>query len=166
MMQHKAPHREWMPNLKYLSKYDDTTFPEPTNLFDDYESRGTAARNQDMSIDKTMRLAGDLKVWELDTNKGNLWKYNIGRMNAEEKKIWDAAYSPKNKNFLDAKLTGKELISWKYQRYIKDYLRCIDSVDESVGRILEYLKEAELEDNTIIFYGSDQGFYLWRTWLV
>ncbi|MCH2207940.1 MAG: sulfatase [Lentisphaerales bacterium] len=160
MMQHKAPHREWMPNLKYLNKYDDVTFPEPTNLFDDYETRGKAARKQDMNIDKTMRLTGDLKVWELDTKKGHLWKYNIGRMSAGEKKIWDAAYSPKNKKFLDAKLTDKELIRWKYQRYIKDYLRCIDSVDESVGRILDYLQESKLADNTIIYYGSDQGFYL------
>jgi arylsulfatase A-like enzyme len=160
MMQHKAPHREWMPGPKYLNLYDDVTFPEPSNLFDDYNSRGTAARNQDMSIDKTMRLAGDLKVWELDKSQGHLWKYNIGRMNPKQKKLWDAAYAPKNKIFLEKKLKGKELIRWKYQRYIKDYMRCIASVDESVGRVLSYLKENKLEKNTIIIYGSDQGFYL------
>jgi arylsulfatase A-like enzyme len=107
-----------------------------------------------------MRLAGDLKVWELDTRRGNLWKYNIGRMSSKQKKIWDAAYTPKNKKFLDAGLKGKELIRWKYQRYLKDYLRCIASVDQSVSRVMKYLKENSLEENTILIYGSDQGFYL------
>jgi len=160
MMQQKAPHREWMPGPKYLNLYDDVTFPEPANLFDDYKTRGTAAKNQDMSIDKTMRLAGDLKVWELDTRKGHLWKYNIGRMTAQQKKNWDVAYGPKNKKFLDSNLQGRDLIRWKYQRYIKDYLRCIASVDESIGRVLDYLKESGLEENTVLIYGSDQGFYL------
>lgn len=160
MLQHKAPHREWMPGPKYLNLYDDVTFPEPDNLFDDYATRGWAARNQDMSIEKTMRLAGDNKVWELDTRRGNLWKYNIGRMTDAQRKLWDRAYAPKNAKFLAANLKGRALVRWKYQRYLKDYLRCIASVDESVGRVLDHLKESGLDRNTVVIYGSDQGFYL------
>ena len=176
MMQHKAPHREWEPGPKYLTKYDGVKIPEPSNLFDDYKTRGTAAKTQDMSIETTMRLMMDNKVWELttpaelekykkDPNRRNRWRYwswkrTRGRMTKEQGALWDAAYGPKNRKFIAAKLTGKELISWKYQRYIKDYIRCIDSVDESVGQILKYLKKAGLEENTLVIYSSDQGFYL------
>ena len=147
MMQQKAPHRNWMPGPKYISKYDDVTIPEPANLFDDYATRGTAAKTQDMSIKKTMN-PGDLK---LTKPRG---------LTEEQLKIWDAAYAEKNAKFKEANLQGKELIQWKYQRYIKDYIRCIDSVDESVGRVLDYLKESGLDQNTIVIYSSDQGFYL------
>ncbi len=160
MLQHKAPHREWMPALRHLSLYDDVTIPEPDNLFDDYNTRGKAARNQDMSIEITMSLTGDNKVWELDDSKPNLWTYNLGRMTEDELAQWNAAYGPKNKKFLDAKLEGKELVRWKYQRYLKDYLRCIAAVDESVGKVLDYLDDSGLADNTVVIYSSDQGFYL------
>jgi arylsulfatase A-like enzyme len=117
MFQHKAPHRNWQPGPKYLNMYDDVTIPEPDNLFDNYEGRGTAARMQDMSIAKTM-TANDLKLTQ---PRG---------FTPEQLKAWNAAYKPKNKVFLEAKLTGKELIRWKYQRYMKDYLRCVASVDD------------------------------------
>jgi arylsulfatase A-like enzyme len=58
------------------------------------------------------------------------------------------------------KLSGQELKKWKYQKYIKDYLRCIASVDDNVGRLLDYLDKAGLRDNTIVIYSSDQGFFL------
>ncbi len=162
MMQHKAPHREWMPGPKYLDLYDDVMIPEPSNLFDDYATRGSAARDQDMSIEHTMNLTGDNKVWELEPNpqKSHLWKYNIGRMTQQEQERWNAAYGPKNREFLSAKLKGEALVRWKYQRYMKDYLRCIASVDESVGRVLNYLDESGLAENTVVVYSSDQGFYL------
>ncbi|MCM8542099.1 MAG: sulfatase [Lentisphaeraceae bacterium] len=147
MMQHKAPHRNWMPGPKYINKYDDKTIPEPDNLFDDYSTRGTAAKTQDMSIEKTMNQS-DLK---LSKPRG---------LNEEQLKVWNAAYGEKNAKFKEANLQGKELIKWKYQRYIKDYIRCIDSVDDAVGRVMDYLKEAGLEENTIVIYSSDQGFYL------
>ncbi len=57
-------------------------------------------------------------------------------------------------------LTGAELKNWYYQRYIKDYLRCVASVDASVGRLLDYLEETGQVDNTIVIYTSDQGFFL------
>jgi arylsulfatase A-like enzyme len=78
----------------------------------------------------------------------------------EQKKRWDAAYDPKNEAFRQANPQGKDLVRWKYQRYIKDYLRCIASVDDNVGRVLDYLDESGLAKNTVVFYTSDQGFYL------
>lgn len=147
MFQHKAPHRNWQPGPKHLTMYDDVTIPEPDNLFDDYEGRGSAAHQQDMSIARTM-TASDLKL----TPPRNL--------TPEQRAVWDAAYEPKNEAFRKAKLQGKELVRWKYQRYIKDYLRCVASVDDNVGRMLDYLDEAGLADNTVVIYSSDQGFYL------
>lgn len=145
--QHKAPHREWEPNLKHLNLYDDVTIPEPETLFDDYEGRGTAAKQQRMTISR-------------DLNNMDL-KLMIPRdLNQEQRQIWNEAYNPKNQKFRQANLRGDDLIRWKYQRYIKDYLRCIASVDENVGRVLDYLKENNLEQDTIVVYTSDQGFYL------
>lgn len=147
MYQHKAPHRRWEPGPKHLTMYDDVTMPEPDNLFDDYSNRGRAAKEQDMSIAKTM-TPHDLKF---TPPRG---------LTPEQKKLWDAAYGPKNEAFKKANLQGKELVRWKYQRYIKDYLRCIASVDDNVGRVLDYLDESGLAENTVVFYTSDQGFYL------
>ncbi|MHC4109628.1 MAG: sulfatase family protein [Planctomycetota bacterium] len=147
MYQHKAPHRAWEPGPKYLNMYDDVTIPEPDNLFDDYSNRGRAAKEQDMSIEKTM-------------NKRDLKLVPPGNLTPEQKKLWDAAYNPKNEAFEKANLQGKDLVRWKYQRYIKDYLRCIASVDDNVGRLLDYLDQSGLAKNTVVFYTADQGFYL------
>jgi len=147
MYHHKAPHRSWEPGPKYLTMYDGATIPEPENLFDDYSNRGRAAKEQDMSIEKTM-------------NDRDLKLVPPKNLTPEQKKLWDAAYEPKNEAFRQANLQGKDLVRWKYQRYIKDYLRCIASVDENVGRLLDYLDESGLTKNTVVVYTSDQGFYL------
>jgi len=84
----------------------------------------------------------------------------LGRMSEEQRKAWDAAYGPKNQAFLNADLKGKELVRWKYQRYVKDYLRCVAAVDDGIGRILESLDKLGLSENSIVIYSSDQGFYL------
>jgi len=147
MFQHKAPHRNWQPGPKHLHMYDDVEIPEPDNLFDDWSGRGSAAQTQDMTISKTMTRY-DLK---LDPPRG---------LTKEQLEVWNKAYAPKNKAFEEAKLTGKDLVRWKYQRYIKDYLRCVASVDDNVGRVLDYLDEAGLASNTVVIYSSDQGFYL------
>ncbi|MDF1851779.1 MAG: sulfatase [Verrucomicrobiales bacterium] len=159
MVQHKAPHRAWDPAPKYLTAFDDVTIPEPDTLFDDYSGRGTAARDQDMTIEKTMTMGRDLKVKELD-DTGNFVIGALGRMTEEQRATWDAAYQAKNEAMLAAKLEGKELVRWKYQRYLKDYLRCIKSVDDSVGEIQAFLEASGLAENTVFIYSSDQGFYL------
>ena len=145
---HKAPHRNWLPAPKYMSKYDDRDIPEPETLRDDYENRLSPASTQAMSIDKHMRDDWDLKITPPK------------ELNEDQKKIWNAAYEPKNQAFIKAKLKGDDLLKWKYQRYAKDYLRCIDSVDENIGRLLDYLDQTGLSKNTVVVYSSDQGWYL------
>lgn len=161
MLQHKAPHRMWEPGPDHLRLFDDVTIPEPDNLFDDYSGRGTAAHEQDMTIKTTMQLGSDNKVWGENIDEKNwLWKGTYGRMDPEQRKAWDAAYGPKNEAFRKANLSGDDLVRWKYQRYMKDYLRCIRSVDDNIGRVLNYLDKSGLAENTVVFYCSDQGFYL------
>ncbi len=145
--QHKAPHRNWQPGPDYLDHYDGQTIPEPETLFDDYEGRGTPAKTQQMTIERHLN-PNDLK---LTKPRG---------LTPEQLEKWNAAYEPKNEAFAKANLQGDDLIRWKYQRYVKDYLRCVDAVDDNVGRVLDYLDETGLSDNTVVFYTSDQGWYL------
>ena len=149
MFQHKAPHRNWAPGPKYLTWLDDKTIAETDTLFDDYANRASPASNQTMEI-KTHLNANDLKL-------------NPPRnLTPEQLSAWNAAYGPKNEAYLAKmdSMTEKEIIQWKYQRYVKDYLRCVKSVDDAVGDVLDYLKEAGLEENTLVIYSSDQGWYL------
>ena len=160
MLQNKAPHREWEPGPDHLEMYEDTIFPEPSNLFDNYEGRGTAAHKQDMSISETMRIKEDLKIWEKGDEELNTFKRTIGRMDEEQRRKWDEAYKDDIEEYRNSNLEGEDLVRWKYQRYMEDYLRCIASVDDNFGRILDYLEKNDLADNTVILYASDQGFYL------
>ena len=160
----KAPHRNWMPEQKYLTLYDDVEFPYPDNLFDEYEGREAAA-SQEMSIKNNMTWAYDLKVDQLkDEDKipwtKKDWDRARNRMTKEELAAWDSAYNKKNLAMIEKHLTGKELVKWKYQRYIHDYVRCIKSLDDQIGRVLDYLDKNGLTENTIVVYTSDQGFYM------
>ena len=161
MCQYKAPHRNWMPGPKYLTKYDDVSIPEPDTLFDDYSKRASVLGKHKMGIDAHMSFFYDLKVeGHEDKRYAKYMNSFLGRMSKEQRKAWDAAYGPKNEAFLKSKLQGKELVRWKYQRYVKDYLRCVAAVDDGVGRILESLNKLGLSENSIVIYASDQGFYL------
>ncbi len=156
----KAPHRNWKPAPKYLTLYDDVTFDPPANYFDDYEGRGTAAKTQEMQIDGHAMWGHDFKMVVDPNGDTTELARQLKRLNEKQRADWLAAYTPKNEVMKSANLKGKELGKWKYNRYIKDYLRCIKSVDDGVGEVLNYLKEAGLEENTIVVYTSDQGFYL------
>lgn len=163
--QQKAPHRNWMPEEKYYHLFDSVLFPVPSNYFDDYNTRTKAAREQEMEIATHMHYAYDLKLaFDLPKEKqaglGASWQNIYNRLTPEEKKRWEAAYRPSIEEFNQANLSGKELAVWKYQRYMRDYLRCVQSVDDNVGRLMDYLKANGLDKNTIIIYTSDQGFYL------
>lgn len=164
LMHHKAPHRNWMPEPKYMDLYEDVEFPYPPTLFDDFATRSEAPHTCEMSIDRFMTLGYDLKVDSCvakePARQRKLWEDCIGRMTPEQREAWYVAYGPKNEKFLEMDLSGEELVKWKYQRYVKDYLRCIKSVDDSVGEMLAYLEKEGLLDNTIIVYTSDQGFYM------
>ncbi len=160
MVQHKAPHREWEPPLKHLNLYDGEEIPEPATLFDDYANRASPAAGQQLTIARHLQLGPDLKVWTEQNKKGSTFKRTYGRMTAEQRQVWDAAYQRENNEFVASKLEGEALVRRKYQRYIKDYLRCIASVDDNVGRLLDYLEAHDLAKDTIVVYSSDQGFYL------
>jgi len=147
MVHHKAPHREWEPALKNLALFDAVKFPEPQTLFDDYSGRGKAEHVQEMEIGKVM-------------NDHDLKLVPPPDLNPAQRKIWDAYYEPRNAAFRGRHLEGRDLLRWKYQRYLHEYLATIASVDESVGRLLAYLKQAGLDQNTIVVYSSDQGFFL------
>jgi len=147
MCQHKAPHRQWEPALRHLGHDNDRLYPEPSTLFDDYSGRGKAEHGQDMTIAGTL-TENDLKL------------VPPPGLTADQQTIWDAYYEPRNTTFRTARLEGKELVRWKYNRYLHDYLGCIKAVDESVGRLLAFLDEEKLAGDTIVVYASDQGFYL------
>ncbi len=149
MFQHKAPHRNWQPAPEYLTWLDGETIPEPETLYDDYSGRASPAGEQTMEI-KQHLTDSDLKL----TAPNNL--------TPEQLEKWNAAYEPKNAEYLAKRdsMTEKEIIQWKYQRYVKDYLRCVKSVDDAVGAVLDYLEAEGLKENTLVMYASDQGWYL------
>lgn len=166
LVHHKAPHRNWMPEPKYYNLYEDIEFPKPKTFCDNYENRCSPASTQDMSIDKTMTFIYDLKLNELNGNPAfkNEWSDGgpMNQLTPAEREVWDKAYHPKNMEFIEKidQLSHEEIVNWKFQRYIKDYLRCIKSIDDEVGRLIDYLEKEGLMDNTIIVYTSDQGFYM------
>ena len=163
MCQHKAPHRNWMPGPAHLRDLEGEEIPEPESLFDDYSGRAGPASRQEMSIARHFFPAYDLKITPPDPQNeedANNWAWASERMTPAQRAAWDAVYDPRNEAFRAANLQGEERVRYYYQRYIKDYLRCIASVDDSVGRILDYLDESGLAENTLIIYSSDQGFFL------
>jgi len=166
LMHNKAPHRVWNPDTCDLHLYDDITYPLPDNFYDDYEGR-EAALKQEMSIIKDMNIVYDLKMadheGEIKTENPSLAQWgraNYKRMNDEQRAKWDAYYDPIIKKFKEDKLSGKALAEWKYQRYMHDYMRVITSLDRNIGRVIDYLRQHNLLDNTIIVYTSDQGFFM------
>lgn len=169
---HKAPHREWLPAPRHQDEYTSKTFKEPETLFDDYEGRGTAAKEQEMNLLKHMNWAGDSKIYPEVMDEMGLKEYmnwdkraltnEFNRMTELQKAAWDSTYIPINEKFKKEypNMDSTDLMHWRYQRYMQDYLGCIAAVDEGVGKVLDYLEENDLFDNTIIVYTSDQGFYL------
>ncbi len=147
LSQHKAPHRDWQPALRHLGHDADLDYPPPPTLFDDYANRGLAVRDQDMTIAQTL-TERDLKL------------IPPSQLTPDQRAAWDAYYDPRNTTFQAANLEGEALVRWKYNRYMHDYLGCLKAVDESVGRLLDYLDKHDLARNTLVIYASDQGFYL------
>ncbi|MCK5942000.1 MAG: sulfatase [Planctomycetes bacterium] len=165
MCQHKAPHRNWMPSAEDLKLYQGEQIPEPATLFDDYAGRGPMAKAQEMTIKDHMLLHYDLIVPPDDPaglqGTDRAWLNQRKRMTKEQLAAWDAAFAQENEAFLREDPQGKERVRWAYQRYIKNYLRCVNGVDRSVGELLAWLDaRPEVKKNTIIIYSSDQGFYL------
>ena len=147
MCQHKAPHGKWEPALRHLHEFDDMEIPEPPTLFDDYSGRSPASAQHKMGIADHI-------------GEKRLMLSYASKFTPEQFKQFDNAFRPKNEAFIKAKLSGKERTRWHYQRYIKNYLRCVKAVDENIGRMLDFLDKSKLSENTIVIYSSDQGFWL------
>ena len=147
MYQHKAPHRRWDPGPEHIDLYADADIEMPATFFDDYRNRASAAATANMRVDRNL-TARDLKIVP-PTN-----------LNPDQLATWNAAYAPRNEALRLAAPTGPALSRWKYQRYIKDYLRSVASVDDNLGRFLDALDDEGLTDNTVVVYSSDQGWYL------
>lgn len=166
MYNQKAPHRNWLPGPKHLGDYRDRDLPEPSSLFYDYSGLASPAKKQQMEIANHMSWGWDLKVpkhpetgkaigsWESLVNRNNLTE--------EQKNRILEAYSENNQELYDnwAQMSDKDKLRWRYQRYVKDYLRVIRGVDDGVGRLMDYLKRENLYDNTVVIYAGDQGFFL------
>ncbi len=154
---HKATHRTWIPDIQDMGRFDKVNFPLPDNFYDEYEGRRAAAV-QDMTIDKTLIMGYDLKMFpsrEAANKDGG-----INRMTPEQRTAFDAYYGPIKADLDARQLRGKELVEWKYQRYMRDYLATATSLDRNIGRALEYLDKNNLSENTLVVYLSDQGFYM------
>ncbi|HEC43322.1 MAG TPA: DUF4976 domain-containing protein [Bacteroides sp.] len=172
MYLHKAPHRAWWPNPEKFEEFSAKTFPEPATLFDDYKNRGTAAREAVMGI-RTLLLSYDNKVLpgaideagitnDDPRNRRYFEGSDYSRMNEEQRSIYGPILESISDDFKSRwpSMSEEEKRRWQYQRYIQDYLACISSVDDNVGRVLDYLDESGLAGNTMVVYTSDQGFYL------
>ena len=167
---HKAPHREWMPASRHFEDIGKIHYPEPATLFDDYQNRGTAAKVAEMRLREHMGLTNDNKIPPAIVEKLGFkeflgwyvpnYEYNIKDFTPEEREGWNRTYQPIINDFVTNTPKGDDLVRWKYQRYMQDYLACIKAIDENVGRLYKYLEENNLLDNTLIVYTSDQGFYL------
>ena len=146
MLHQKAPHRGWEPAKRHVEMFKDKVIPEPETLWDDYATRPTALpiNEQTVARDLTRR---DLKL----TPPADLIGPALRKWEQEKPMELE----------VDGKvLTGKELVKWKYQRYMRDYLACVQGVDDGVGKVLDYLDEAGLAENTIVIYSADNGWYL------
>jgi N-acetylglucosamine-6-sulfatase len=167
MSQHKAPHRNWMPAERHYSLFSGIDLPEPETLFDDYSHRSETLKKQEMSIANHFFWGWDMMLHGKPADPrfmGGLGNGEYARMTEAQKAAFDKAYGPENQQLLDKLAAGTmddaSLTRWKYQRYIKNYLRTIRAMDENIGRLLDYLDESGLAENTIVIYSSDQGFYL------
>ena len=181
---HKAPHMNWIPAPRHMGIFNNTIFPEPENLFDDHSGMGRASKEQLMNIstnmweDEVLKIAnpadleGNYEIKGYNENKADFARANkrensltqlradYSRMSPDEKAKFNEAYKQRNEEFRTRKMSGKELTSWKYQQYMRDYLATVLAVDENIGRLMKYLEDIRELDNTIIIYTSDQGFYL------
>ncbi|MCM1028106.1 MAG: sulfatase [Pseudoflavonifractor sp.] len=163
VIHHKAIHRNWLPDTADLELYEDVTFPLPETFYDDYAGRPAAeAAEMRISSAHDMDLIYDLKMDHPDSTSRLKQTYlaYVGRMDSAQRARFEAFYQPIRDDFFSRNLQGKELAEWKYQRYMRDYAKVVKSLDDNVGRVLDYLKEHDLLDNTLVVYTSDQGFYM------
>ena len=166
MCHHKAPHRSWEFDEKHRHLYTDP-IKLPDTFTDDYKNRAKAAK-----VAK-MRVADDLTYFDLGLAQPNGGNATVGtkvehKWSSHPRKI----PSPSTTSLTSLRLidsdtgtihtftTPTQLAEFKYQRYMQRYLRTIQSIDDNVGRLLDYLDREALAANTVVIYTSDQGFFL------
>ena len=167
---HKAPHRYFLPPLRYLRAFHDKTFPEPATLYADGSGHGKAWSLQTMSILRDMKLCSDLKIdpaylkdlpgLQPDAAEISYYHSIMNRIPEPDRTEMKKIYAERGALLQRLKPTGNTLLHYKYQWYMQDYLACVASVDENVGRILDYLDQQGLSNNTLVMYTGDQGMYL------
>jgi arylsulfatase A-like enzyme len=146
LLHHKAPHRAWQPDTRHRALFQDQVIPEPDTLWDDYATRPTALPRNQQTIARDL-TRNDLKLEppaDLQGPARNQW----------------LQHKPMEVVVDGRTLTGRDLVRWKYQRYMQDYLACVQGVDDGVGRVLDYLDQAGLAQNTVVIYSADNGWYL------
>lgn len=146
VLQFKAPHRPWEPDGKYEALWDDIEMPYPSTFDDQYKGRELTAGDTEMTMDYLSRR--DMK---LTPPEG---------LERKDKLKWDFYGAKRDEIVQPEGMSEEEGRRWRYQRYIKDYLACVKSVDDNIGRVLDYLDQNGLAENTMIVLTSDQGFYL------
>ena len=163
MCQFKAPHVHRNPSLKFINLYENETISEPSTLFDDHSNRAPYASKAWMKINGIpefmLNIIPDKGAYDMKIRQYNF----MSRLTEKQRSEWHKAYDPRNQKYRklkkQGKMTGLVRDKYFYQRFIKDYLRCVAAIDDNVGRLLEYLKKKNLDDNTIVIYASDQGYY-------
>ncbi len=160
---HKACHRPWLPEIKYLHEYEDQTFHLPAAFDDDYAGR-EAAGKQEMEIadDNHMDMVNDIKMYRpgIKTRLSDSYLNVIGRLDSRDRAGFDYFYDSLAVDYYGRTLTAAEKKEFKFQRYMRDYAKVVKSLDDNVGRTLDYLEKAGLLENTLVVYASDQGFYM------
>lgn len=148
VLQYKAPHRPWEPDKKYEDLWEGVEMPYPITFNDDYKGRELTAGDTEMTMDYFSRR--DMKL-ETPKELQKDWRKRLS---------WEFYGSKPGEIVKPKEMSADEGKKWRYQKYIKDYLACVKSVDDNIGRVLNYLKQNNLEENTIVVLTSDQGFYL------
>ncbi len=150
MLHHKAPHREWTPTERHRAMFASRTIPEPSTLRDDYSTRTDALRENEQTIARDLTRR-DLKL----TPPPGLKPANRTAWLNESPMTVEIELNGEKRT-----LTGDALVKWKYQRYMQDYLACVQSVDDNIGRLLDWLDAGRLAANTVVMYTTDNGFFL------
>jgi arylsulfatase A-like enzyme len=132
MCHYKAPHGLWKYAKRYEHMFDGIDIPEPASLWEDKSHRSAGSREYGRNI---LTLSDRMNR----TTRGKEWP--TGRLDTTG-------------------MSDREKVQKAYQKYMKDYLRVAAAVDENVGRVLDWLDEEGLVDNTIVIYTSDQGMFL------
>lgn len=163
LIQFNGTKKPWIPPVRHLEMHEDRYLPEPKSLNSDYSKRAPPSRYQEMSILKNLDLSSDFFLPLQNTSsvsKENIimsiGQKNISRMNGEQISAWQLAWNPKNEAFRSLNLNDEELLRWKYQRFAKNYLRCVKAIDENIGRVHELLVSQKDKKWTFL-YTANQG---------